>query len=50
MENDVSHLLPLQAMTKNGTENVETIKVLKALSVAHRNLAELKGYAEVVPN
>ncbi|NQY74556.1 MAG: Fic family protein [Candidatus Margulisbacteria bacterium] len=30
--------------------NFETIKILKALSGAHRYLAELKGYAETLPN
>lgn len=46
----MSKLLPLPPRTENGPVNLETIEVLKALAVAHRKLAELKGYAEVVPN
>lgn len=46
----MSKLLPLPPMTKDGIVNIETIEVLKALAAAHRSLAELKGYAEVVPN
>ncbi|MBT7891043.1 MAG: Fic family protein [Deltaproteobacteria bacterium] len=46
----MSKLLPLPPRTENGLVDLETIKVMKALAIAHRNLAELKGYAEVVPN
>ena len=46
----MSKLLTLPPRTEDGSVNLETIEVLKALAVAHRNLAELKGYAEVVPN
>lgn len=46
----MSNLFPLPPKTENGAVNLETIEVLKALAKAHRNLAELKGYAEVVPN
>ena len=30
--------------------NVETIRVMRALSKTHRKLAELKGYSDIVPN
>lgn len=46
----MSNLLPLPPRTKDDLIDLETVSVLKALAVAHRNLAELKGYAEVVPN
>jgi len=35
----------------NGEEvPLETVKVMRELSKAHRSLAELKGYSEIVPN
>ncbi len=43
-------LLPLPPRDNEELVNLETVEVLKALTTAHRNLAELKGYAEVVPN
>jgi len=46
----MSKLFTLPPRTNEGAVNLETVEVLKAVSVAHRNLAELKGYAEVVPN
>lgn len=46
----MSNLLPLPPRTNEGPVDIETVEVLKALATAHRNLAELKGYAEVVPN
>lgn len=49
-EDGLSILLSLPPKTESGAVNLETIEVLKALAIAHRSLAELKGYAEVVPN
>lgn len=46
----MSNLLLLPPKNKDGLVNLETVDVLKALAKAHRNLAELKGYADVVPN
>jgi Fic family protein len=46
----MSKLFPLPPRNSNGPVDLETIEVLKVLATAHRNLAELKGYAEVVPN
>ncbi len=35
---------------KSGLIELETVKVMRVLSKAHRSLAELKGYSEIVPN
>lgn len=43
-------LYTLPPHNDQGLIELETIEVLKELSKAHRYLAELKGYAEVVPN
>lgn len=34
----------------HGEVELETVKVMRELSKAHRSLAELKGYSEIVPN
>jgi Fic family protein len=41
-------LLPPRDAT--GEVNLETVKIMRAVSKAHRMLAELKGYSEVLPN
>jgi len=46
----MSNLLQLPPMFEGKTIDLETKEVLKELAKAHRYLAELKGYAEVVPN
>ncbi len=45
--------IPLQTLpvtVGNEKLNLETTKIMRELSKAHRSLAELKGYAEIVPN
>ncbi len=46
----MSKLVKLPPMEDGERIDLETKEVLKALSIAHRYLAELKGYGEVVPN
>lgn len=43
-------LIGLLPTYKGKLVDVETIKVMRALSRAHRTLAELKGYSNIVPN
>jgi len=45
---DKLRMLPPQ--NENGQVNLETVQIMRAVSKAHRRLAELKGYAEIVPN
>ncbi len=46
----MSKLYNLPPMKDGKDVDLETKEVLKALSTAHRYLAELKGYGEVLPN
>ncbi len=46
----MSKLMQLPPMFEGETIDLETKEVLKELAKAHRYLAELKGYAEAVPN
>ncbi len=40
----------LPPKSESGLIELETVKVMRVLSKAHRSLAELKGYSEIVPN
>ena len=40
----------LPPKSESGLIELETVKIMRALSKAHRSLAELKGYSEIVPN
>lgn len=43
-------LKPLPPKGVEGEVNLETISIMREVSRAHRQLAELKGYSEIVPN
>lgn len=40
----------LPPRSKSELIELETVQIMRALSKAHRSLAELKGYSEIVPN
>ncbi len=40
----------LPPKSESGLIELETVEIMRALSKAHRSLAELKGYSEIVPN
>jgi Fic family protein len=40
----------LPPKTNGELVNIETIKIMRELAKAHKSLAELKGYSEIVPN
>ncbi|MGB3366436.1 MAG: Fic family protein [Acidaminobacteraceae bacterium] len=46
----MENLYKLPPINENGSVNVETVEIMRAVSIANRKLAELKGYAEIVPN